>query len=186
MLIGTLVELHAWLYSYLCFSLLEKWFLSNLDTSSIPPQHLAICQALKVFSYCNLDRSSTVGGSNEKVLGSSTTSWHLVDQSSLTLVSDVFFYLNTCTTPLSVYSKILDTLLDTLSIELYWGSIYTSSCDPNLISLDLSLDTSIFLPPKPFSLTLNLFPKGFSSLIKFFLTWYVSNPSFSCISFSKT
>ena len=49
------------------------------------------------------------------------------------------------------------------SVELYWGSIYTSSCDPNLISLDLSLDTSIFSPPKPLSLTPNLFPKGFSS-----------------------
>ena len=36
MLIGSLVELHAWLHLYLCFSLLEKQFLSNLDTSSTP------------------------------------------------------------------------------------------------------------------------------------------------------
>ena len=54
-------------------------------------------------------------------------------------------------------------LLTPSFVELYWGSIYTSSCDPNLISLDLSLDTSIFSPPKPLLLTPNLFPKGFSS-----------------------
>ena len=58
LLIGSLVELHAWLHSYLCFSLLEKRFLSNLDTSSIPPWHLAICWALKLFSYHNFNRSS--------------------------------------------------------------------------------------------------------------------------------
>ena len=65
MLLGSLVELHAWLHSYLCFSLLEKRFLSNLDTSSISPRHLAFYQALKVFSYRNLDRFSTAGGSIE-------------------------------------------------------------------------------------------------------------------------
>ena len=36
MVFESLVELHAWLHSYLCFSLLEKQFLSNLDTSSTP------------------------------------------------------------------------------------------------------------------------------------------------------
>ena len=35
-LIGSLVELHAWLHSYLFFFLLEKLFLSNLNSSSIP------------------------------------------------------------------------------------------------------------------------------------------------------
>ena len=34
MLFGSLVELHALLHSYRCFSLLEKLFLSNLDRSS--------------------------------------------------------------------------------------------------------------------------------------------------------
>ena len=32
MMFGSLVVLHAWLHSYLCFSLIEKLFLSNLDT----------------------------------------------------------------------------------------------------------------------------------------------------------
>ena len=36
MLFGSLVELHALLHLYLCFSLLEKLFLSYLDTSSTP------------------------------------------------------------------------------------------------------------------------------------------------------
>ena len=49
MLFGSLVELHALLHSYLYFSLLEKLFLSNLDTSLTLPRHLAICQALKLF-----------------------------------------------------------------------------------------------------------------------------------------
>ena len=58
MLTGSLVKLRAWLHSYLCFFLLEKQFLSYLDTSSIPPWHLAICRALKLCSYHNLDISS--------------------------------------------------------------------------------------------------------------------------------
>ena len=58
-LIGSLVELNAWLHSYLCFSLLQKWFLSYLDTSLIPSRHLAICWDLKFCCYHNLDRSST-------------------------------------------------------------------------------------------------------------------------------
>ena len=82
------------MHSYLCFSLLEKRFLSNLDTSSKLPRHLAICQALKVFSYRNLNRSSTVGGSNEKVPRPSIASRQLVDRSSF--YSCVFaLFLNT-------------------------------------------------------------------------------------------
>ena len=37
MVFGSLVELHAWLHSSLCFSLLEKLF---LKASSTPPRHL--------------------------------------------------------------------------------------------------------------------------------------------------
>ena len=42
-----------------------------------------------------------------------------------------------------------------------------SLCDSYLISVDLSLDTSVFSSPKPLSINPNLFPKGFLSLIKF-------------------
>ena len=55
MLIGSLVELHAWLHSYLCFSFLEKLFLSNLDTSST----LGYLSSFSTSSYHNLDSFST-------------------------------------------------------------------------------------------------------------------------------
>ena len=99
MLIGSLVELHAWLHSYMCFSLLEKRFLSNLNTSWIPPRHLAIYWALKDFSYRNLDKSSTTGGSNKKVPRPSIAFQHLVDRSSLNSCVWCFVprhFLDTC------------------------------------------------------------------------------------------
>ena len=61
-LIGSLVKLHAWLHSCLCFSLLEKLFWKACST---PSRYLAICRAFWAFSYCNLDSSSTPGGSIE-------------------------------------------------------------------------------------------------------------------------
>ena len=92
---GSLVELHTWLHSYLCFSLLEKCFFKHLNTFSIPPRHPAFCRALKVFSYHNLDRSSTAGGSNEKVPGSLIASRQLVDRSSFSSYVLAFF-LDSC------------------------------------------------------------------------------------------
>ena len=56
----------------------KKW----LDTSSIPPRHLAICRASQAFSYYNLDSSSIPSGSIEKAPASSIASWHLVHRSS--------------------------------------------------------------------------------------------------------
>ena len=74
-------------------------------------RHLAICQALKVFSYHNLDRSSTVGGSNVKVPGPSIASQLLVDRSSFS--SCVFsLFVNTFSTVVSVDVVFLDTFLD--------------------------------------------------------------------------
>ena len=99
------------MHSYLCFSLLEKQFLSNLDTSFVPPRHLAFCRALKVFSYSNLDRSLTVGGSNEKVPRSLIASRQLMDRSSFS--SCVFaLFLNTFSIAVSVDVVFLDTYLD--------------------------------------------------------------------------
>ena len=159
-LIGSLVELHAWLHSYLCFSLLEKWFLSNLDTSSIPSRHLAICWALKVFSYCNLDRSSIAGGLNDKVPRPSIAFWQLVDWSSFS--SCVFaLFLDTFSTVVSVEVVFLNTFLDrwldtSICRELLRTYIYSffairfsflrslSTCPHLFISqtLSLSLQTS--------------------------------------------
>ena len=67
MLFGSLVELHVLLHSYLCFSLLEKLILSYLNTSSIPPQHLAICRDPKLFLIVISTDPRQLGGSIEKV-----------------------------------------------------------------------------------------------------------------------
>ena len=56
----------------------KKW----LDTSSIPPWHLAICRDSSAVSYRFLDSSSIPSGSIEKALISSIASRHLVDRSS--------------------------------------------------------------------------------------------------------
>ena len=55
MLFGSLVEWHAWLHSYLCFSLLKKLFLSNLD-SFLTPDYLS---SFSPSFYRNLDSFST-------------------------------------------------------------------------------------------------------------------------------
>ena len=78
-LIGSLVELYVGLYSYLCFSHLEKLFWKAVST---PPRYLAICRASQAFfltqsrhlldtwwidreSSCLLDSSLTPAGSIE-------------------------------------------------------------------------------------------------------------------------
>ena len=76
MVFGSLVELHAWLHSCLCFSLLEKLFLKACST---PPRHLAICRASKLFLITIL----TPSGSMKKVPVPSIASRHLVDRSSI-------------------------------------------------------------------------------------------------------
>ena len=169
MLIGSSVELHAWLHSYLCFSLLEKQFWSNLDTSSLPPWHLAICRALKVFSYLNLNRSSTVGGLNEKVPGPSIASRQLVDR--LSFSSCVFTsFLDTFSTAASVDVDFLDTFLDrwldtSICQELLRIYIFFLP-NPVLIS-SISLDLSALVHlPNTISLTPNLFPSVFFKLFQ--------------------
>ena len=178
MLIGSLVKLHAWLHSYLCFSLLEKWFLSNPDTSWIPPQHLAICRALKDLSYHNLDRSSTASGSNEKVPGLSIASWHLMDRSSLNSCVWCFVprhLLDSCICQLC-FSRHLPQqmarhLSTPLSVENYWGSIYSFfAIWFSFLSISLSIPLSLHLPKHLFSL-----PTSTKVIFKlfqgFFYTW---------------
>ena len=186
MLIGSLVELHAWLHSYMCFSILEKRFLSYLDTSSIPPRHLAIYRALKLCSYRNLNRSLTarwIDWESSWTLDSWWIDWasflvsllcssappRQLDQSTL-------FFL----TPSSTNGS---TPLD-ISICRELLRIYILAfCDPILISsisVDLfALFTSqiILSHSKPLS---QVIFKVFSS------TWYVSFLSLKCISCFET
>ena len=175
MLNGSLVELHAWLHSYLCFSLLEKRFLSNLDTSSIPPRHLAFCRDLKVFFYRNLDRFSTAGGSNEKVPGFSIASRQLVDRSSFS--SYVFaLFLNTFSTTVSVDVVFLDTYLDRwldTSRHLYLSRIteelYIRSSWSDSHFFDLSWSIRTCSSPKHLFSHSKPLPKWFFKLFQVFL-----------------
>ena len=123
MLIGSLVKLHAWLHLYLCFSLLEKLFL----TISTPPRHLAICRALKLFLITISKLPRQLGESIEKVPGSSIASRQLVDRSSFFSYLCCFVprhLLDSCIcqrfkllTPFSI------DVSTPLSVEIYWTSI---------------------------------------------------------------
>ena len=135
----------------LCFSLLEKLL---LKASSTPPWYLAICWASSTFSYHNLDSFSTPGGSIEKVPASSIASQHLVDRSSFCFCIWWFVpwhLLDTCICqrPFSRYLpwQMSQHLSTPSSVEIYWGTIYSSSCDPSLISFNLSLNSSLFSLP---------------------------------------
>ena len=148
MVFGSLVELHVGLYSCLCFSLLEKLL---LKASLTPPRHLfntsLSVKILKFVSYHNLNSFSTPGGSIEKVPTSSMAFW---------LIKLLFLYLMVCssTPPRYLYlsktnfstPSLIDVLtpLDISSIEIYLGSIYTSSCNLILIPFNLSLNSSLF------------------------------------------
>ena len=77
MLTGSLVELYAWLHSYLCFSLLEKRFLNYLDTYSTP----GYLSSFQTFSYYNLDKSSTTRWIDQESSWTLDSWW--TDQASL-------------------------------------------------------------------------------------------------------
>ena len=171
MLSGSLVELHAWLHSYVCFSLLEKWFLSNLDTSSIPPRHLAFCRALKVFSYRNLDRSSTTRWIDRE------SSWTL--DSLLTAGGSIkLLFLCLCFIPWHLLDHCICRhcfsrhLPRQMAWHLYLSRItedlYICSSQSGSHFLDLSALVHL---PNTLSFTSSLFLKHFSRLIKLFFTW---------------
>ena len=165
---GSLVVLHVWLHSCLCFSLLEKLFLKACSTPgylssfqaffliaiSTPPRHLVD----RSESSCLLDSFSTARLIDrafvlDMVVCSLTHAWHLHLSTAIFSTPTLTDFL----TPLDTF----------ICWDLLIAYIF-SSCDLHLIFVDLSLDTSVFSSPKPFSLNPNLFPKGFSSLIKFF------------------
>ena len=109
-LIGSLVELHAWLHSYLCFSILEKRFLSYLNTSLIPPRHLAIYRAFQLFFIAISIASRQLSGSIDKLSGPSIASWQLVDRSRFFIIFFVELSLNRSSIATSVkafFTKLL-------------------------------------------------------------------------------
>ena len=114
----------CYLSSFLSFFLSQSWQL--LDTWWIDRE-----------SSCLLDSFSTAGGSIELMF------LYLMVCSS---TPPGYLYLSKTNflTPLLID---VTTILNTSSIEIYWGFIYTSSCDQTLISLDLSLDSSFISLP---------------------------------------
>ena len=162
MLFGSLVELHTWLHSCLCFSPFEKLFLKSwFDTSSIASylssflnfflsqsrQHLNTWWIDRE-SFWPLNSSSTPSGSIEHHI--LLLVFFFLDSFS-TLDLSTLLFLNTCLTDVSTPSRHL-ICRELLMVFKYF------SCDPQLTSVDLSLDTSDFSSPKPLSLTPNLFP----------------------------
>ena len=104
MLIEFLIELHAWLHSYLYFSLLEKQVFSNLDT-------WLICQALELFLITILTDPQQLSGFIKKVLEPLIASQQLVDRSRF--CSCVFaLFLDTFSIAASVDVVFMDTFLD--------------------------------------------------------------------------
>ena len=182
MLFGSLVELHALLHSYLCFSFLEKLILSYLNTSSIPPQHLAICRDPKLLLIVISTDPRQLGGSIEKVPRPSIASRQLVDRSSF--YSCVFaLFLDTSSTASSVDVVFLDTFLDrwlNTSICRELLSIYIKDKrDPDFIfSQSLSQYLCLLTSQITLSLTPHHFSSDFRAFSSFLFTCYVPNLSF--------
>ena len=157
MFIGSLIELHAWLHSYLYFSLLEKLFLSNLDTSSTP----GYLSRFSTSSYRNLDSFTTARWIDRDFFW--TLNNFSIAGGSIELL---FRFLLICpsTDPRQLHlstpfcSTLVLTPFDTSIYQDLLGS-YLSANHFLLIFLDLSLDRLVFSPPKTLSLTPNLIPK---------------------------
>ena len=164
MLFGSLVELHAWLHSYLCFSLLEKLFLSNLNSSSTPLNTWLIYRA-HLFFFSSQSRYLSIARwiDQETSCPFDTSSIHRVyfamDTSRKLHLSKLLKFDTSLT---SLNTSICRELLNT------YIRVQTQS-DPHF--LDLSQSVHVFSPPKPLSLAPNLFLKDSSSLFKFFFTW---------------
>ena len=117
MLIGSLVELHVGLHSWLCFSPLKKLVFKS---GSTPPRYLLdtllSVELLKPFSYHNPNSSSILGGTIENAPASLIASQHLVDRS--TFCSWIWFLvawhlLDTSTVDNHFLDAYLDRFLDT-------------------------------------------------------------------------
>ena len=105
MLIRLLIELHALLYSYLCFSLLEKLFLSNLDSFSTPGYLSSFST-----SYLNLDSFSTAMWIDRQ------TFWTLDSVLTASGLIELLYYLFCWIVPRQLHLLkpiMLDTCLDT-------------------------------------------------------------------------
>ena len=179
MLFGSLVELHI----CLCFSPLEKTFLKSwLDSSSIASYLSSLLSFFLSQSRQHLD-TWWIDWESFWPLHSFSTPCRSIKPLILLLVFlfldsfsthdlSTLLFLDTCSKDVSTPPRHL-ICRDLLMVYIF------SSCDPQLTSVYLSLDTSVFSPPKPLSLTPNLFPwdsqpfSSFSSLGKLLISLHL-------------
>ena len=164
MLFGSLVVQHAQLHSCLCFSLLEKLFLSNLDSFSIPLDSQAIYRDPSAAFYRILNSSQQLLRSIKKTSGCSiATKIHrapfAVDTSRQIFISylDSYFSL--------FNSQQLPIALDPSRIMKFY---LKGQRDLKFTFLDLSQSFQSLHLPKPLSLTPNLQPKCSLAFVCFF------------------
>ena len=168
----------------------KRW----LDTSLIPPRHLAVCRDFSAVSYHFLDSSSIPGGSIEKAPTSSIASRHLVDWSSF--YSWIWWVVPQYLLVTSaVDNHFLDTYFDSflntsqhLHLLSFTEGLYIHSPRSNSHFFDLSRSVRTYSSPKhSLSLIPNLFLCDFSSFFQdsSSLGKFLISHS-SCISWFKT
>ena len=120
----------------------KRW----LNTSSIPPRYLAAYRASSAFSYRIPNSFSIPGGSIENGFASSVASRHWVDRLSFcSWFCDTSSILQLLTTISQHLPQQVSHYLSTpTSVEIHYWHYLSSLCDPELISFDISLDTSLF------------------------------------------
>ena len=128
----------------------------------------------RFFSYCNLD-TWWIDRESSRLLDSFLTARSIDRAFVLDMVgcsSTLARHLHLSTTIFSTPTSIACSIpLDTYICRDLLMAYIISLCDPQLISVDLSLDTSVFSTPKPLSLTPIFFLKVSSSFFNIFFTW---------------
>ena len=147
----------------------KRW----LDTSLIPPRHLAVCRDFSAISYRFPDSSSIPSGSIEKAPASSIASRHLVDRSSF--YSWIWWVVPQYLLVTSaVDNHFLDTYFDSflntsrhLHLLSFTEGLYIHSPRSNSHFFDLSRSVRTYSSPKhSLSLIPNLFLCDFSSFFQ--------------------
>ena len=179
--VQNVVWIFGWVACFIAF--VSVFFLSwktdfklsrHLVETSSTPGYLLSFQAF--FSYHNLDSSSTPDGSIEKVTVSLIATARSINRAT---ILDMVVSSSTLARHLHLSTAIFLTPTSTACSMPLYTYIYRdllmayifSSCDPQLISVDLFLDASVFSTPKPLSLTPIFFLKVSSSFFKIFFTW---------------
>ena len=171
MLIGSLVELHVGLHSYLCFSHLKKLV---LKAGSTPPQYLLdtllSVELLQLFLIAFPIASRYLADRSRKLLSLQQllNSWW-IDRASVLTFDGLF--LDTSSILVSVDDHFLDTFpdscLDTsryLNLSSFTEDLYIRSLRSGSHFFDLSLSTLVH-HPNTISLTPNLFLYDFSRFL---------------------